>query len=203
VHLSDTPTRTVKKPPSVAKAASPELLRCLDKEKQGNCYPYSDDKDKLEDEHTPPRSLKLVKGIRNNISRGILKGYGPYVWESHDEAYAVFPPGNGMSELRQALEGRKIIIIGDSLNRQWAEALKCELQHVYGYDTVDVRFCHTYDFPSGRALKRCLSRATARDYVVFNFGHHQDPGKPAVGASWGQVYTAVSRLGLGTCPKVT
>jgi hypothetical protein len=196
VHLSETPTRTagkwVKKPPSLAKRASPELLRCLAEERQGICY---NDGDKSEDEYTKSRIRLLVKGALNN-SRGILKGYDPYVWESNDEAYAVFPLGNGTSELRQALEGRRIIIVGDSLNRQWAQALKCELEHVYGYDTVDVQFCETCDFPVRAALKRCLGNATSRDYVVFNFGHHQDPGKRGVGARWRQVYKALMARAL-------
>jgi hypothetical protein len=190
VHLSDTPTRTAGRwvNPPLAERASPELLQCLAQERQGNCY--SDGKDKLEDQYTSSRISRLAKGSLNN-SRGILKGYDPYVWESHDEAYAVFPPGNGTSELRQALEGSRIIIVGDSLSRQWAQALECELEHVYGYETVDVRYCKAQDFPAGAALDRCLGDATSRDYVVFNFGHHQDPGKPGVSARWRQVYKAL------------
>jgi hypothetical protein len=198
VHLSDTPTRTagrwVKKPPSLAKGVSPELLRCLAQERQGNCY-SDDDRDKSKDEAS---RVKLVAGGFINNSAGILKGYDPYEWESHDEAYAVFPPGNGTSELRQALEGRRIIIIGDSLNRQWKHSLGCHLKYVYGYNTV-VQFCKTVDFPVGRLLQKCLRGATSRDYVVFNFGHHQypgklgvgDPGKLGVGDRWRQVYKAL------------
>jgi hypothetical protein len=115
------------------------------------------------------------------------------MWESHDEAYAVFPPGNGTSELRQALERRRIMIVGDSLSRQWAQVLKCELEHAYGYDTVDVQYCKVHDMRDfvGRALKECLRRAASWDYVVVNFGHHQDPGKPLIGARWRQVYKAL------------
>jgi hypothetical protein len=200
VHLSDTPSRAagrwVKQPPSLATRASPELLQCLAEEKQGNCY-TDDDKNETEDslKYKASRIRLVVKDSLNN-SAGILKGYDPYVWESHDEAYAVFPPGNGTSELRQALKGRRIIIVGDSLSRQWAQSLKCELKHVYGYDTVDVQYCKAHDMRefAGGKLKECLrraKRATLRDYVVFNFGHHQDPGKPKIGPRWRQAYKAL------------
>jgi hypothetical protein len=197
VHLSDTPARAagrwVEKSPSLAKRAPPELLRCLARERQGICY--NDDKNKVENKHMTSRISKLVKGSLHN-SRGILKGYDPYVWESDDEAYGVFPPRNGTSELRQALEGRTIIIVGDSLNRQWARALECELKHVYRYDTVDVRYCLTHDFPTPTALDKCFRHVTSRDYVVFNFGHHQDPSKVGVGADWRQVYKALMARAL-------
>jgi hypothetical protein len=93
VHLSDTSTRSagrcVAKPPSLAKRASPELLQCIVKERQGLCY-----KDVNNASADKSRNSLLVKGALDS-SPGILKEYDPYVWESNDEAYAVFPPGNG------------------------------------------------------------------------------------------------------------
>lgn len=194
VHLADTPTRSagrwVKKNASLAKRSPPELLQCLSKERQGVCH--NDGKNTTADKS---RINLLEKGAINN-SPGILNGYDSYVWESNDEAYAVFPPGNGTSELRQALEGRNLIIVGDSLNRQWAQALRCDLQHMFGYKSVGVRYCWDRDFPAGRKLNRCFGAVKARDYVVFNFGHHQHPTKPELRDSWMQVYQALMTRAL-------
>jgi hypothetical protein len=109
VHMTDSPAKTagswVEKPASLAKRSSPEMLQCLDLERQGNCYVStynisSDDKGKLS------RQSAMKKGDVKN-SPGILKGYDPYMWESHDEAYKVLPQDIGV--YHQALNGKLVI----------------------------------------------------------------------------------------------
>jgi hypothetical protein len=190
VHLSDYPTRTagrwVEKPPSLAVRASPALRQCLARERQGNCY-----SDNGEIRISDNGSSKRI--IYN--SPGIMKGYDPYMWESDDEAYAALPLVNGTSELLRGLQGRKIFIIGDSLSRQWAKSLSCELKHVYGYK-VDVPLCSNHFFPNDKELSDCLGSAKSSDYIVFNFGHHIDPGKPGMKDIWRKKYTAVMKRAL-------
>jgi hypothetical protein len=197
VHLSDSPTRTagrwVEKPPTLAKPASPELLKCLAKERQGICLDAANltSKDSLQ----KSRIRLINRGSIYNHPE-IMKGYDPYMWESDDEAYATIAPGNGTSELRQTLEGRKFFLIGDSLNRQWAQSMKCVLQSVYGIKNVDVRYCLARDFPRGIPLAHCLGPAKSRDYVIFNFGHHQDPSNPAYLDRWREGYKEVMERAL-------
>jgi hypothetical protein len=187
VHLSDYPTRTagrwVEKPPSLAIRASPALLQCLDTERQGNCH-SDDDENRKEDSRSGKK--------HNYNSPGIMKGYDPYMWESDDEAYAVLPLVNGTSELLRGLKRRKIFIIGDSLSRQWAKSLSCELEHAYGY-TTEVKYCNYNTFPKGKGLDGCLGKAKSRDYIVFNFGHHVGPGKYP---DWRKTYTALMKRAL-------
>jgi hypothetical protein len=65
----------------------------------------------------------MKKGDVKN-SPGILKGYDPYMWESHDEAYKVLPQDIGVyHQVLKALENRTIFLIGDSLTRQWVSAV--------------------------------------------------------------------------------
>jgi hypothetical protein len=186
VHLSDYPTRTagrwVEKPPSLAKRASPKLLKCLAKERHGNCYSNNN-------------ANRKNDTYRYN-SPGIKKGYNPYMWESDDEAYAVLPLVNGTSELLLARKRRKIFIIGDSISRQWANSLSCELEHAYGYK-MQVPFIFERYFPRDKRLSDFLGSAKSRDYIVFNFGHHIDPGKgPDMKDIWREKYTAVMKDAL-------
>jgi hypothetical protein len=118
------------------------------------------------------------------------------MWESDDEAYATVAAGNGTSELSQALDGRTIFLIGVSLNRQWAKSIRCELDHVYGYKKVRVLYCLARDFPRGIPLARCLGPVKSRDYVVFNFGHHQDPSNPAYLDHWREGYNQTMERAL-------
>jgi hypothetical protein len=219
VTLSDSPTRAagrwVNKPPSLARPESDALLQCLDKERQGNCHDDAAklsairiEKQNVETSGGNYRVERLKSGGNSRLKRlnkvgsienspSILAGYDPYIWESDDEAYAVLPPGNGTRELRQALQGRKLFLIGDSLTRQWAQVLQCELKHAMGDTDDTVRLCEANEFPSGRKLDDCLKSATSRDFIVFNFGHHQDPGKFGMAGTWVAEYMKVMTGALG------
>jgi len=96
----------------------------------------------------------------------------------------------------------RIFLVGDSLTRQWAASMKCELEHIHGIpsDWVNqsIRYLQMHVGLEPKLLKRYgdpLVTATEKDYVILNFGHHTGN---KLGAGWPDKYVEVLRSALAT-----
>lgn len=172
---------------------SPEHLQCLDEERQGNCHDvnawkHTNDTAKL------ARHDSILKGAILN-SPGILRGHDPWVWESNHSLYRTLSPkredGKSYATILKGLLGinskthSKLYLVGDSLTRQWAHTIHCELVHVLNR-TVEqaneqVMYIQIHD-ANEQSVARFLERfhlpvPAKQDYVVWNTGHHVGPGK--------------------------
>jgi hypothetical protein len=135
-------------------------------------------------------------------SPGILDASDPWMWHSDLEEYKMVPYGKNNQDIyreriRKLLlhpEGRTIYFVGDSLTRQWQHSMKCEIIHVLGIsDQKAEKIIRYLRLHGGFEHKLKLygsffTKATERDYVVFNFGHHV--GKK-LGVDWEQKYTDI------------
>lgn len=159
---------------------SPNHLQCLDLERQGNCHDpnawkMTTDKAKMS------RHIALVHNAVIN-SPGILNASDPFVWQSNLPEYNVIPWVR-RQEYRQRigaiLSNRTIYLVGDSLTRQWSQAIRCEIMHILGKSEEVANKTISFlamqkGFETG-LLKRYgypFKKASEKDYVVINFGHH-------------------------------
>ena len=130
----------------------------------------------------------MQKALAN--SPGILQGHDPWVWESNISLYRTLPnndtttsPSSYASTLEGLLSNRKLFLVGDSLTRQWARTIHCELVHVLNKTVAQanaqVQYVQVHDLrtsiPSGKFRK--LLKPSKLDFVVWNTGHHVGPGK--------------------------
>ncbi|GAX14133.1 hypothetical protein FisN_8Hh028 [Fistulifera solaris] len=166
-------------------------LQCLDQERQGNCHDpdawkYSNDKAKQS------RHRAILKQAVAN-SPGILNASDPWVWESDYGPYQVLPYDAAIykERVRKLLHNRTIYLIGDSVTRQWAQVLRCELMHIldYSQEEAERTIQRLADF-CGEALPQVptfLQNAQPHDYLVMNYGHHC--GRGVKGPEWSTNYT--------------
>lgn len=151
---------------------SPEHLKCLDREFQGNC-------------HSIESNLKRnsTAEYRHTIfnSPGILAANDQFTWQSNHPLYNVMPNDNVeeyRARLNDVLKSRTIFLIGDSLTRQWYQTMKCELMHVLGLSEKEVmekirwQRCTNELRRQRKEIQQKLADATVNDVLVFNFGHH-------------------------------
>jgi len=199
VHNSTFPVKQagewVYKPGIQAIHPSKEHLMCLDRERQGNCH----DADAWTKSNDTAKQSRHNSVIANAIinSPGILAANDPWVWESNVPQYQVLSYHSGpelyKKQVHKAVRGRKLYLVGDSLTRQWSQAMRCELQHVLGYteeeanDTVQYLQVHT---GVDQMRNTWFEHASERDYIVFNFGHHV--GKK-LGSDWPELYRQILR----------
>ena len=179
-------------------------LQCLDQERQGNCH----DPDlwmKTNDPARLSRHNSLLKGAVSN-SPGILNASDPWVWQSNVPRYEVIPYNKGEHEQYRkqtsaVLSNRTIFLVGDSLTRQWSQVMRCEIMDVLGKskeatnEMVRILPMHT-DFDNKLFKKRYgdpFPRATERDVIVFNFGHHVGN---KLGVDWQPKYIKVLKDAL-------
>mmetsp|Transcript_36857 Transcript_36857/g.89301 ORF Transcript_36857/g.89301 Transcript_36857/m.89301 type:complete len:481 (-) Transcript_36857:7941-9383(-) len=172
---------------------SPEHLQCLDKERQGNCHnvdawKHTNDTAKL------ARHNSILNGAIAN-SPGILRGHDPWVWESNFSLYQTLSPkrqdGKLYATILEGLLGinskssSKLYLVGDSLTRQWAHTIHCELVHVLNRTVeqanAQVMYIQIHD-ANEQSVAHYLQRfhlpiPAKQDYVVWNTGHHVGPGK--------------------------
>lgn len=190
VHLAQFPVleigRWEKLPNEKPKLSEPHR-QCLWKiERQGRC--------KFE--------MKGSPGLQN--SPEMRESYDPWVWKTFSPDHQVLNIHleENARLLDQALQGRKVHFFGDSLTRQWVAAINCELLHILNFTQTRVDSAisfHRYfgSYPSRELLERDLvGKLSPNDYVVFNIGHHVDPGngkfKNATGnATWLFTYERV------------
>jgi hypothetical protein len=177
-------------------------VKCLEKERQGNCHRYK---------NIRCDSTSNCFSIQNNCSgipRGVLKtitnsldilnGAPTQVWESSNVHYK---PWNGtITELRiflRSLRG-KIYIVGDSLSRQFAHSLSCTLEH-----KLNIKGFVTYKpmaLPTTRQVVQIVSNLRDHDIIVVNFGRHIDPSKP-MGNMWEIYFNKTTDTWLSTLKK--
>jgi len=207
IHNSTAPARSAGKwvyRPDDEPVLSQEHLKCLDQERQGNCHDedawrYSKDKAKRS------RHERLRFGGVVN-SPGILKGHDPWVWESNLTLYQTIPVTRGdiksYASVLKTIWGNnnsttksKLYLVGDSLTRQWAQTIRCELMHVLNRTEKEVKkqlvFLLVFDASrqAGRvdALLKFQPTPTQNDFVIWNTGHHVTPSKYKKGG-WIEAY---------------
>lgn len=114
----------------------------------------------------------------------MFQGMDHYEWETNYTEYKVLSDHYTIHKL---VKGRKFYLIGDSLTRQWRQSLSCEFQHLLNMTEKEAEESVVYlklekVFPDSVALTQFLENATARDYLIFNLGHHIDRGH--IGERW-------------------
>ena len=184
--------------PDLVVPVSEEHLMCLDRERQGNCHDPNSWINSSDTAKLSRHNLILKNAVRN--SPGILNASDPWIWQSDWEQYKLVPyhkhnQDDYRERIRKLLHGRSIYFVGDSLTRQWQHSMRCEIVHILGLSdrkaAKTVRYLQMHvGFKQG-AIKRYgfpFQRATERDYVVFNFGHHT--GKK-LGPDWPPKYTKI------------
>ncbi|GAX11942.1 hypothetical protein FisN_8Lh028 [Fistulifera solaris] len=178
--------------PNQALQYSAEHLQCLDLERQGNCHDpdawkYSNDKAKQS------RHRAILKQAVAN-SPGILNASDPWVWESDSFPYQVLPyhVEEYKQRVRRLLHNRTIYLVGDSVTRQWAQVLRCELLHILDFtqEQAERTIQRMADF-CGEELREVpttfLQNAQPQDYLIINYGHHC--GRGVKGPEWSTNYT--------------
>jgi hypothetical protein len=158
-------------------------LECLAVEHQGNCYNHSA---LVEKEGKINLRLNSMRAGTLQNSPGILNASDQWVWVSEDPAYKVIDYDD-KDLLRSVVENRTIYLIGDSLTRQWAHQMRCEFAHTLGLSEDAVQYFKGGfgdGSPSQLNIWLLLENASARDYLIFNFGHHVDPAKPGMEHTW-------------------
>ena len=114
-------------------------------------------------------------------SPGIMAANDPWIWQSNNPLYDVMPNGDVTEysrRVREVIKPRTIFMIGDSLTRQWAHMMHCELMHVLGFSKGEagnkVRFQRSTKAITRqrRDIRKLLQSASKKDIVVFNYGHH-------------------------------
>lgn len=172
-------------------------LQCLDLERQGNCH----DPDAWKTSNDKAKQSRHRAILKNAVanSPGILNASDPWVWESDFFPYQAIPYDDQYKQrIRRLLHNRTIYLVGDSVTRQWAQVLRCELVHLLGFTTqqVETRIQRMADF-RGEGLRELqdtfLENAQPQDYLVINYGHHD--GRGVIGPEWSTNYTKLmSRL---------
>jgi len=178
---------------------SPEHLACLNLERQGKCHNKTANVSNT-DKSIKVRSANIARGRVMN-SPGILEANDPWVWESDIEEYKVLSFSQMSDpETVQMITGRKYYLLGDSLTRQWAHSMRCELQHVFGLSAHEAEETVKYyksetSFPSKKKLENFLKDSSPNDYFVFNYGHHLDPTKKMESSStkWEDAFKKVMK----------
>jgi hypothetical protein len=162
-------------------------LECLAVEHQGNCYNQSALTQK--EGKINIRLNGMRAGTLQN-SPGILNANDPWVWVSEDPAYKVIDYDD-TDLIRSVVENRTIYLVGDSLTREWSQQMRCEFAHNLGLSEDAVQYQKggfSAAPPSQLRIWLLLENATARDYLIFNFGHHLDPAKPGMEHTWRRKY---------------
>ena len=192
VHYSSFPAKEagewVYKPGIQAIHPSQDHLICLDQERQGNCH----------DQNAWKKSDDIAKKSRHNSmtsnaianSPGILSANDPWVWQSQLPQYRVLSnedPAKYKQQVQEALRNSTIYLVGDSLTRQWSQAMRCEFIHVLGMSSEEAN--ERVKFVS----QPIEIHATERDYVVFNLGHHVGY---KLGSNWTESYRALLKSTL-------
>ena len=153
---------------------TPEHLQCLDQEPQGNCY-------RPPDPQAEPRAFQMYQEhmvTRNPHATSTENPSDPYIWQANDPAYQTFwdPTKLTPNSSSSLLVNRTIYLIGDSLMRQWAKVLRCELIHILHFSTqqADQTIVYKWSRPGLRRfpLKNLQERAQGRDIIVYNIGLH-------------------------------
>lgn len=185
--------------PSQAVHYTQEHLQCLDRERQGNCH----DPDAWKTSNDTAKQSRHRAILKNAVanSPGILNASDPWVWESNYSVYQVIPyddPEAYRHRVRRLLKNRTIYLVGDSVTRQWAQTLRCELEHLLGFSSeqAEQKIQRFADF-RGEGLREVqssfLKDAQPQDYLIINYGHHV--GRGVVGPEWSTNYSQlISRL---------
>ena len=150
-------------------------MACLNRELQGNCY-ENDVKgsSRYNFAHRPGSDL------RN--SPGALAGRIDYAWRGNTGIAAtehLYREWSGpRAELVRGLErvlgvDGRVIIMGDSLSRQFAKTLDCMFQYKLN---MSHRVVYRSWFLGGRVVYGTFHAPRPLDVLVLNFGHHLDHG---------------------------
>lgn len=197
IHDSSFPVKEagewVYKPGIQAIHPSQDHLMCLDQERQGNCHD-EDAWKKTNDTAKHTRHNSMMKNAIEN-SPGILSANDPWVWQSQLPQYRVLSnedPAKYKKQVQEATRNSKFYLVGDSLTRQWAQAMKCEFIHVLGMSSEEanekVIYVQQHTEISLNVDKKFFINATERDYAVFNLGHHVGN---KLGKNWTESYRAI------------
>ena len=163
-------------------------LRCLNKEVQGHCHqrPLSG----TNFSRPGPSRQKFHKDYGKDRccidnSPGILNATDPYVWKPrHPDLYGILDYSilDDAQIINKVLRRSKIFMLGDSVMRQWHQSMFCEIKFFLQDNQAHekVKFFSYYRAPLEWAnvtiqLDSFLEHVTAKDYVVFNIGHHFTP----------------------------
>jgi len=152
-------------------------LKCLDQERQGNCYENGGQGSNTEDRSSRYKFMHRAGSSLKN-SPGALVGRVDYAWREHAGSEATGrlyrewsgPPAALINGLQQVLGAHgRVIVYGDSLSRQFAKTLECTFAHKLNI-TGRVVF---RNWNSGGPLGHDTRQS---DFIVLNFGHHLDHG---------------------------
>jgi len=177
---------------------SRDHLICLDQERQGNCH--DEDSWKKSNDTAKQTRHTSMKGNKIKNSPGILSANDPWVWQSQLPQYCALSnedPVKYVALVRKALHNRTIYLVGDSLTRQWSQAMRCELIHVLGVSSKEaderVQYVKVHTSLSKNVRPSTFDKTTKRDYVVFNLGHHVGW---KLGSNWTEPYREILKEAL-------
>ena len=150
-----------------------EHIACLDRERQGNCH-ENDGKGS-----GSRRSFIDRRGSNLKNSPGIMEAREDYAWRVNTSSATTVRMYGGWSGPRSALikwlelilgsDGR-VVVLGDSLSRQFSETLKCTFQYKLNMTGRVLYIAWNY---GGKI--RYVPKPS--DVLVLNFGHHLDHGE--------------------------
>jgi hypothetical protein len=134
----------------------------------------------------------------------MFDSHDPYVWEGTGKLHQVLSSlhYNG-NQFRNVLSQQRILLFGDSLTRQWRHVMRCKMIHIFNYtkeqahDRIRIKLMMQGTPEAfGASLSKFLKSMRSRDYLVFNFGHHMDPGKPGLKYTWKEKFQQVMKTVL-------
>jgi hypothetical protein len=134
----------------------------------------------------------------------MFDSHDPYVWEGTGKLHQVLSSlhYNG-NQFRNILSQQRIFLLGDSLTRQWGHAMRCEMIHIFNHTKEQAHDrIRTLEWNNGKtkvfraSLSKFLKLMRSRDYLVFNFGHHMDPGKRRMKYTWTTKYQQTIKTAL-------
>jgi hypothetical protein len=195
--------------PSARRSLSAAHLNCLGEEIQGNCH--------------DPTALKAGSASSSRVgplnagsilnSRSILEGEFPgLVWLGASDEYKAITTDK-LEVFTEILKSTKFYLMGDSLTRQWAKSLECEMIHYFGLSARDTAEQVTFLWanfgpsnslhltsaynetlgkidhlpkPKGVRLDDIFANTSGNEYVIWNVGHHMGPTK--LKAEWKHKY---------------
>ena len=146
-------------------------LKCLDQERQGNCYENGGQGSNTGDRRSRYMFMHRAGSSLKN-SPGVLVGRVDYAWREHAGSEATGrlyrewsgPPAALRNGLQQVLGAHgRVIVYGDSLSRQFAKTLECTFAHKLNITGRVVYRTWHFGGPLGNDTRQS-------DFIVLNFG---------------------------------
>jgi hypothetical protein len=89
--------------------------------------------------------------------------------------------------IHRLVRDHRFFLIGGSLTRERLHTLRCEFEHVLkleeddGIQPVPGVYGGPFD---ENTFSKLFAKATDRDKLIFNVGHHADPGQLGMEKTW-------------------